>query len=304
VDDGLARPISFEARYGAGCDRTLVLGGGGIVFVAWLTGYLGELARRGIEVGDAERIVGTSAGSLLATIVAAGRLDRVGRLLRQLAGRPALISRLAPASGLSASQERARKLFEIAGDAEPATIRAIGAAALAAAAPHHNRLPASLLLVLQTLRWPDDRLIVTAVDAYTGERLALTRASGVPLLRAVSASSSVPGLFPPQPILDRRAMDGGVCGTGIHADLVAGARRALVFPLADAFPEPGMTIGPDGVEREIAALRESGTAVAARYSRLAPTLDLMAPAEVPAALALGALQAGEDAAALADFWRD
>ena len=38
--DGVARPISFEARYGAGLDRALVLGGGGVVFVAWLTAYL------------------------------------------------------------------------------------------------------------------------------------------------------------------------------------------------------------------------------------------------------------------------
>lgn len=304
MDDGLARPISFEARYGAGCDRTLVLGGGGIVFIAWLTGYLGELASRGIKVGDAERIVGTSAGALLATVVAAGRLERVGRLLALLAGRPALISRLAPASGLTASQERGRQLFENAGDAEPATIRAIGAAALAAAAPHPNRLAASVLLVLQTYRWPDDRLSVSAVDAYTGERLVLTRASGVPLLRAVAASASVPGLFPPQPLLDRRGMDGGVCGTGIHTDLVAGAGRALVFPVADTVPEPRLTIGPESIEREIAALRESGTAVAVRYSRLPPTIDLMDPAEVPGALALGALQADEDATALADFWRD
>src|SRR5579864_5775702 len=96
VDDGLARPISFEARYGAGYGRSLVLGGGGVVFVAWLTGYLSELARRGVRVDDADRIVGTSAGALLAGVVASGRLQRVERLLRLLAGRPALIGRLAP----------------------------------------------------------------------------------------------------------------------------------------------------------------------------------------------------------------
>jgi len=97
VGDGLAWPISFEARYGAGHDRTLVLGGGGVVFVAWLTGYLGELSHLGVDVAAADRIVGTSAGSLLAGVVAAGHLNRVGRVLRLLAGRPALISRLAPA---------------------------------------------------------------------------------------------------------------------------------------------------------------------------------------------------------------
>lgn len=295
MDDGLARPISFEARYGAGDRRTLVLGGGGVVFVAWLTGYLEELSRRGIRVENADRIVGTSAGALLASVVACGHLRRVSRVLGLLAGRPALIRRLAPAADLSPSQEHARDLFDQARDAEPATIRAIGAAALAAATPRSSQLPASALLVLQTWRWPDDRLAVTAVDAYTGERLVLTRAGGVPLLRAVAASASVPGLFAPQPVLDRRAMDGGVCGTGIHADLAAGSGRALLFPIAASLPEARLTIAPDGVEREVAALRESGTAVLVCHSRLSPTIDFMDPAEVPAALALGALQAGEDA---------
>ena len=127
MDDGLALPISFGARYGAGFGRSLVLGGGGVVFVAWLAGYLGELASRGVEVDDADRIVGTSAGALLAAVVAAGRLDRFRGLLRLLAGRSALISRLAPAAGLKPNQERGRELFENGRDAEPATIRAIGA---------------------------------------------------------------------------------------------------------------------------------------------------------------------------------
>jgi NTE family protein len=304
VDDGLARPISFAARYGAGCRRALVLGGGGTVFVAWLTGYLGELAERGVDVAQADRIVGTSAGSLLAGVIAAGRLGRFRRLARQLAQRPGLIAALAPAGRLNGSQQRARDLFERAQDAEPETVRAIGAAALAAATPSPQLLPASALLVTHTWRWPGERLIVTAVDAYTGERLALTSASGVPLLRAIAASAAVPGLFAPQPLLDRRCMDGGVAGTGIHSDLVAGAERALVIPIAETLPEPRYTIQADGAEREIAALRESGTAVAVRCSRLSVMDDLMDPGAVPAALELGAVQAADDAAALADFWRD
>jgi NTE family protein len=224
-------------------------------------------------------------------------------MFRLLSQRPELIARLAPAASLAPSQERALELFERAQDAEPPTIRAIGTGALAAATPAVNLLPTSVLLALQTWRWPDDRLVVSAVDAYSGERLAITRASGAPLLRAVAASASVPGLFAPQPLLDRRCMDGGVSGTGIHTDLVAGAERALVFPLASTLPEPRLTIQPDSTEREIAALRAAGTAVEVRHARLSAITNLMDPAEVPAAFALGALQAGEDADALAGFWR-
>jgi NTE family protein len=300
-DDGLARPIDFTAGYGAGVDRALVLGGGGVVFVAWLTAYLGELSRHGVAIQDADRVVGTSAGSVLATVIAAGRLDRFSKLIRVVERRPNLIGRLAPAAKLVPSQQRALDLFQVARDAEPATVRAIGAAALAARTPGVNRLPSSVALMTQTWRWPSG-LSVSAVDAYSGERLALDGASGVPLLRAVAASASVPGLFAPQPVGDRRAMDGGVSGSGIHADLVAGARRALVFPIVGELPVARLTIARDATSREVAALRAAGTEVEVRHSRLPGTTNLMDPAEVPAALALGTEQAAEDAAALGEFW--
>ncbi len=76
-----------------------------------------------------------------------------------------------------------------------------------------------------------------------------------------------------------------------------------MFPLASTLPEPRLTIQPDSTEREIAALRAAGTAVEVRHARLSAITNLMDPAEAPAAFALGALQAGEDADALAGFWR-
>jgi NTE family protein len=302
TDDALALPVSFDARYGAGHRRALVLGGGGIVFVAWLTAYLSELARRGVAVEEADRVVGTSAGSVLAAAVAHHRLSRFERFVGVLEGRPTVIRRLAPAGALTPSQQRASLLFAGARDAEPDTIRAIGTAALAAVTPSSDVLPAALLLLLQKWRWPTGDLVVSAADTYSGERLAVTKRAGVPLLRAVAASSSVPGLFAPQRLGDRRAMDGGVSGSGIHADLVAGAERALVFPIADSLAEAMYTIQPDATDQEVRALRASGTNVEVRWTRLPSTTNLMDPAEVPAALALGAEQGAEDADGLRDFW--
>src|SRR5690242_786723 len=46
--------------------RGVVLGGGGVVGVAWLAGALAALEREGIDlIGDADVIVGTSAGSIV-----------------------------------------------------------------------------------------------------------------------------------------------------------------------------------------------------------------------------------------------
>jgi hypothetical protein len=111
----------------------------------------------------------------------------------------------------------------------------------------------------------------------------------------------VPGLFAPQPILDRRCMDGGVAGSGTHPDLVAGAARALVLALADNGDVGIATSEAGSFERGIAALRASGTAVEVRTSRLPSDLMLMDPANVAVAMQLGAQQAAEDAEEIAAF---
>src|SRR5918999_668431 len=51
----------------------LVLGAGGVLGGAWLTGGLHAVAREtGWDPGSADRIVGTSAGSMVGALVAAG----------------------------------------------------------------------------------------------------------------------------------------------------------------------------------------------------------------------------------------
>ncbi len=46
--------------------QALVLGGGGVVGIAWETGLLVGLAEAGIDVRNADLFVGTSAGSTVA----------------------------------------------------------------------------------------------------------------------------------------------------------------------------------------------------------------------------------------------
>ncbi len=302
IDDGLARPVDFDARYGAGSRRALVLGGGGIVFVAWQLAYLRALEERGVRVGDADRVVGTSAGSVVATIVASGRLRRAHFQVETLAKVPQIVAAMAPAQDLSRSQLVALAKFWNADNARPETVQDIGRAALAAVTPDVGTLPRSLHLVLARRRWPSPALQITAVDAYTGERCVISEAAGVPVPRAAAASSSVPGVFAPQPILDRRCMDGGVGGSGTHPDLVAGAERALVLALADNGEVGIATSEPGSFARGIDALRASGTEVEFRTSRLPRDTMLMDPRQVPAALALGAQQGADDADAIGTFF--
>ena len=288
-------PIAFDAGRGAGAGTALVLGGGGIVFVTWQLAYLHRLHQLGVPVESADIVVGTSAGSLVAAVLTTGHLRRVFAELELLVKVPALVGAMAPASGLAASQQRAVTMFLAAGDASAATVSAIGHAALAAATPPMTLLPRSLAMLLPSNRWPAGRLQITATDTYSGERLVLTAASGVPLRNAVAASASVPGLFTPQQVGDRRAMDGGVSGSGTHSDLVAGVRRALVLSLHDKLAVPGSTQQPDTLAVELDGLRGSGTDVELRCSTLPAGVNLMDPALMPTAVAAGESQADADA---------
>ena len=302
--DGLAVPTDFSARRGAGNDRALVLGGGGIFFIAWQAGYLNGLRRRGVDVADAEIVVGTSAGAVVAGILTAGRLASFSREVGVLARLNGVRD---PIANLRPSQRRALQLFSEAGEASPETLRNIGFAALAAKGEPASALRARVRLVLglRNGKWPGPALNIVTVDAYTAERLVLTGSAGVSVARAAAASASVPGLFEPQPIRDRRCVDGGVSGSGIHGDLVAGAGRALVLSLS-AFAPPGparVTVPAGGFARELQQLEEAGTETLARGPRRVDASALMSLKSVPEALAMADDQAAEDVAAVSEFWR-
>jgi len=300
----LARPRDFGAAYGRDVDRGLCLGGGGLFFVAWQAAYLQTLADHGIRLEDADRVVGTSAGSIVATAVTGDKLGRLHSQVSLLAKVPALVSALAPASALGPSQRRALDLFLKATDGKPSTVQEIGFAALAAVAPRPETMRRNVSLVVGAGAWTTEALQITCVDAYTGERCVVTKGSRTSLARAVAASSAVPGVFAPQPVGDRRCMDGGVSGTGTHLDLFGGARRVLVLALTDGLDitEGMMTMHPDDGLRELEDLRASGAEVVVRVPAEVDLMMLMEPSSVPAALALGARQAEDDVEMLAAFW--
>ena len=124
------------------------------------------LVQHGVPVASADRVVGTSAGSVVATVVTAGHL--AARTRGGSAGQGAGGCRRARALRRSASEPgSALDRFWSADSARPDTIRAIGHAALAAQTPEVDTLPRSLELVLGQRHWTSDALWITATDAYT-----------------------------------------------------------------------------------------------------------------------------------------
>lgn len=303
ANDALARPIDFSAKSGQGLHLGLSLGGGGVFFVAWQVTYLEQLATMGIDLKGAGRVVGTSAGSLVGAILESGSIRRFEREVSFFAKTPALVSALAPSGSLKPSQQRALDAFVAAQSAEPDLIRTLGHEALAAATPSASKMARSVSLMLLKRAWPAPSLHITCVDTLTGERCVVTSESGIRIERAVAASSAVPGIFSPQPIGDRRCMDGGVSGSGTHLDLVAGADRVVVLSLADPTPKPvgAMTQGPGAIAEEVANLKASGSKVFLRNPESMDLTKLMDPKSVPEAIAMAKRQAAADAPALREF---
>jgi NTE family protein len=108
--------------------------------------------------------------------------------------------------------------------------------------------------------WPANPFVAVAVDADTGELVALDRSSGVSIGEAIASSICVPGIFPPVHVAGRRLVDGGV-RTGTNADLAAGHDEVLVLA-----PIGSLTDGLDvparqAAEAEVAGLRAAGARV-------------------------------------------
>src|SRR3954464_4884352 len=64
--------VRLETRRGWAMTRALVLGGGGPVGIAWESGLVAGLAQGGVDLGQADFTLGTSAGSFVGARLAMG----------------------------------------------------------------------------------------------------------------------------------------------------------------------------------------------------------------------------------------
>jgi NTE family protein len=206
--------------------RALVLGGGGATGIGWLGGLIIGLREQGIDLGTADTVIGTSAGSVVGTHVALQTpLDLA---FARLHGRePLKLGRL----GLGDAERFLRGAFDPGRSHGRAVI---GRAALKARTATEEEFIDVVAVDLRDTPWPSKRLIITTVDAVTGELTLFTNDSEVPLDRAVAASCAVPGVFPAVTIRGRQYVDGGV-RSAANADLAIGHERVLTLapiPLA------------------------------------------------------------------------
>ncbi len=276
--------------------RALVLGGGGITGIAWETGLLWGLLEAGVDVSAADRVIGTSAGSVVGAQLTSGTSIEA---LYEFQVRPPAPSR--PASmGRGVAARYAAAMLASAGDLERFGRRMGGQAQKVARAGRTPSLAERFAAIeerLPVLTWPDRDLLVTAVDADSGTRRAFGRSDGVPLREAVTASCAVPCVYPPVPIAGRTWIDGGV-HSGTNADLATGHDRVLVLAPMDRSVGPlrNATQLLDGLD--LASLVVTPDAA----SREAIGANVLDPASRPASARAGRAQAADLAVVIGDLW--
>jgi NTE family protein len=226
----------------------LVLGAGGVMGGAWLTGGLDALAREtGWDPAEADYVVGTSAGSMIGALCASGIppwfmvAHSMGESFDDVVdahGRPA-----SEADRSAGAVFRVRHLPSIGPGSWRLALRALSnPTRYPAATVFSGWLPKGMVstepLQEQIRRvvpagWsPHPNLWIVACDYATGKRVAFGREDAPPadLADAVAASCAIPGFYHPPTIAGRRYVDGGIRSTS-NLDVLRGRDLDLVICL-------------------------------------------------------------------------
>lgn len=267
--------------------RGLVLGAGGVLGASWTIGALGALQEAtGWDPREAEVIIGTSAGSVLAALLGGGL--GVEQLLNHQRG---VIVEGDPR--IEYDSERAS-----GGALPPRPKLGIGSRQLLMRAARHPRKypplaiasaiaprgrgtldPVGVLVdaVVPAGEWvPHPKTWIIAMDYANGKRVAFGR-PGAPhasLHDAVMASCAIPGWYTPVTIDERRYVDGGACSP-TSLDLLVDQGLDEVFVLSPmtsfTYDDPESVVGrlerrfrravTKRLQREAAKVRHAGTKV-------------------------------------------
>ena len=311
-NDGLAHPIPYKPKLGQGKERGLVLGGGGVYLLAWMVGYFRALKSKDVDLSTSDLVVGTSAGSFAGAALMSGRLWRLGAEFDVLGEFPKLFAELMPQQKPNPSQIRAAKMAVDARNARSETIRAIGHAAMAARNPDNMiSYPKAVERFIGETSWPSPNLYTTSNDCYTGERIVVSQEDNIPINVACAASSSLPGAMGPTFLKDRLCMDGGICQTSTHSDVVAGVKRALIVSLTDGGSD-AVKIGlrtsgmPNTLQQEVKDLQAGGTKVKLKVVGLLPGVtkvdSIVDPKWIAPLLKWGHERGLADAVEMNTFW--
>ncbi len=243
----------------------LVLGGGGLVGMAYHAGALKALDEFGVDVSGADVIVGTSAGSVIGAYLASGWKQTD---FYEYAHRRHENSHKDPED----MEEQIRQIFEpMWGSRTERVRRYVGSAfALASSRGHLHRLtrgkppfvklrrafPSGMYSTERTrerlleelpAEWPRDNLMISTVEIYSGDRVVFghPKAPKATLPEAVLASTAIPGVFPAVRIGGKSYVDGGAySATSLDLAVHAGCERIICIAPLGYRGEGAVTFDP------------------------------------------------------------
>jgi len=224
----------------------LVLGGGGLTGIAWMTGLLFGLENKGFDIKSINRIIGTSAGSCVGAQICSNislsdlyqrQIDfeqQVAELVPKIKYSKLLLQYLSRLF----TKKNSKKYFQRIGNMamKTATVAPIKRQQVI-----QKRLPEH--------DWPTKDLNIVAVDTTNGP-LVFNRNSGISLVDAVNSSCAIPGVWPPVQLGKNTYIDGGVRSV-TNADYAIGSKLVLII---SPIPRASLT-------QEINTLEKNGSHV-------------------------------------------
>ena len=229
--------------------RALVLAGGGVTGVAWETGVLMGMLDAGCDVvTGVDLVVGTSAGSTVGAQILSGESleasyarqidDNHSEISPQIDTELlALIFGELAAGGTTTDEQRIR----------------IGTLALQTPSVSEKIRRDVIEKRLPCHEWPTTPLVLTAIDARTGELVTWDAKSGIALIDAVASSCAVPSVWPCVSINGKKYYDGGLRNAA-NAFLASGHSEVIVIA-------PQTTGLSPLIEEELRELRAAGSVV-------------------------------------------
>lgn len=204
-------------------ERALVLGGGGITGIAWESGVLAALIENGMKISQIDKIFGTSAGAFVGAVLSNNQdmksyyhyLNENKDTNEQTKLKKEVYEmwRQAYIQGGNNQESIGRLLGEMIDQVQPVISMKERKKAIA------KRLNDS--------KWTS-QLVITAINARTGQLETINQQIGMDLIDSVAASEAVPGLWPHVTMNGKDYIDGGMVSS-TNACLAKDFKQILII---------------------------------------------------------------------------
>ena len=204
-------------------ERALVLGGGGITGIAWESGVLAALIENGMNISQIGKIFGTSAGAFVGAVLSNNQdMKSYYHYLNEnkdpneqtkLKKEVYEMWRQAYIQGGNNQENIGRLLGEMIDQVQPVISMKERKKAIA------KRLNDS--------KWTS-QLVITAINARTGQLETINQQIGMDLIDSVAASEAVPGLWPHVTMNGKEYIDGGMVSS-TNACLAKDFKQILII---------------------------------------------------------------------------